>query len=97
VTLTLQQDLTDKIQAKSITSYRKVDFNAGVDLDSSPLNFLQTSFTVNQHQFSEELQFNGSALEDRLKFTFGGYYFNEAGHLQDYVTFADGLLQVDGP
>jgi len=97
VTATLQQDLTDKIQVKSITSYRKVDFNAGVDADGSPLNFLGVSFTVNQHQFSQELQLNGSALDNKLKFTFGGYYFNEAGHLQDYVTFAEGLLQVDGP
>lgn len=97
VGLTLSQDFSDNFQVKSITSYRKVDFNAGVDLDGSPLSFLQTSFTVNQHQFSQELQFNGSALADSLKYTFGAYYFEEAGDLHDYVTFADGLLQVDGP
>lgn len=61
------------------------------------MNFLQTSFTVKQHQWSQELQFNGSALDKRLKYTFGGYFFNEVGDLHDYVTFADGLLQVDGP
>lgn len=97
VGLTLQQDFSDALQVKSITSFRKVDFAAGVDLDSSPLSFLQTSFTVNQKQFSQELQFNGSALANTLKYTFGGYYFTESGDLHDYVTFADGLLQVDGP
>lgn len=95
--LTLEENISDNLQIKSISAYRQVDFNAGVDLDSSPLSFLQTSFTVNQHQWSQELQFNGSALDKKLKFTFGGYYFNEAGGLHDYVTFAEGLLQVDGP
>jgi len=97
ISLTLEKDFGPNFQIKSISAYRQVDFNAGVDLDGSPLEFLQTSFTVNQHQWSQELQFNGSALDDRLKFTFGGYYFNEAGGLHDYVTFAEGLLQVDGP
>ena len=96
-TLTLEGDPTDNFQIKSITAYRQVDFNAGVDLDGSPMNFLQTSFTVKQHQWSQELQLNGSALDKRLKYTFGGYFFNEVGGLHDYVTFADGLLQVDGP
>lgn len=95
--ITLEGNISDSFQIKSISAYRQVDFNAGVDLDGAPLEFLQTSFTVNQHQWSQELQFNGSALDDRLKFTFGGYYFNEAGGLHDYVTFAEGLLQVDGP
>ncbi|WP_338468338.1 TonB-dependent receptor [Novosphingobium sp. ZN18A2] len=96
-TLTLEDDVTDSFQIKSITAYRQVDFNAGVDLDGSPMNFLQTSFTVKQHQWSQELQLNGSALGNRLKYTLGGYFFNEVGGLHDYVTFADGLLQVDGP
>ena len=97
ITLTLEGNLGNNTQVKSISSYRKVDFNAGVDLDGSPLNFLQTSFTVNQRQLSQELQLNGSALDNKLKYTLGGYYFDEAGGLHDYVTFADGLLQVDGP
>jgi iron complex outermembrane receptor protein len=97
VALTLEQRFSDAVQLKSISSYRKVDFNAGVDLDGSPLSFLQTSFTVNQRQWSQELQLNGSAFTNKLKYTFGAYYFDEAGGLHDYVTFADGLLQVDGP
>lgn len=97
ITLTLEDQVTDNLQIKSISAFRSVDFNAGVDLDGSPLNFLQTSFKVDQHQWSQELQFNGSALDKKLKYTVGAYFFNEAGFLQDYVTFADGLLQVDGP
>jgi len=97
VSLTLEADIAANTQIKSISAFRKVDFNAGVDLDGSPLSFLQTSFTVNQHQWSQELQLNGSSADKKLKYTFGGYVFNETGDLHDYVTFADGLLQVDGP
>ena len=68
-----------------------------MDLDGSPLNFLHTSFDMNQWQFSEELQLLGSALDSSLNYVLGAYYFKEAGDLHDYVTFAEGLLQVDGP
>src|SRR5690606_39411638 len=61
------------------------------------LPILQTSFTVDQEQWSQELQLTGSALDDALNFVVGGYVFNEKGDLRDFVTFAGGLLQVDGP
>ena len=82
---------------KSITAYRKIDWDVGTDLDGSPLNFLHTSFTTKQKQFSQELQLNGNALDKSLKYVLGAYYFKESGNLHDYVTFAEGLLQVDGP
>ena len=96
-TLTLEDQVSDTLQLKSITAFRSVNFNAGVDLDGSPLNFLATSFTVKQHQWSQEFQANGTSADKKLKYTVGAYFFNEAGDLHDYVTFADGLLQVDGP
>ena len=97
VNATIEFDLGENAALKSITAYRWVDFAAGVDLDNSPLEFLQTSFTVNQHQFSQELQLAGKALNNTLNYVGGAYYFEEAGKLHDYVTFAEGLLQVDGP
>jgi iron complex outermembrane receptor protein len=95
--LALEFDVADKMLIKSISSYRKINFAAGVDLDNSPLPILQTSFRVNQYQLSQELQFSGSLLDDKLKFVLGGYAFKEKGTLNDYVTFSAGLLQVDGP
>ncbi|MCP5397170.1 MAG: TonB-dependent receptor [Sphingomonadaceae bacterium] len=97
VALDLSVDLSSDITLRSISSYRKVDFAAGVDLDNSPLPILQTSFTVVQKQWSQEVQLNGSLLDNSLNFVLGGYYFKEKGDLHDYVTFAGGLLQVDGP
>jgi iron complex outermembrane recepter protein len=89
--------LSDDVSLKSITAFRKIDWNVGTDLDASPLNFLHTSFTTNQKQFSQELQLNGHALDKKLNYVLGAYYFKESGNLHDYVTFAEGLLQVDGP
>ena len=94
---TLSYDLSDDVQLKSVTAYRELHWRAGMDLDGSPLNFLHTSFEMNQWQFSQELQLNGKALDDKLNYVLGAYYFKEAGDLHDYVTFAQGLLQVDGP
>ena len=94
--LTLEYDIGNAT-LKSITAYRELHWNTGMDLDNSPLNFLHTSFTMNQKQFSQELQLAGRALENKLNYVLGAYYFTESGDLHDYVTFAEGLLQVDGP
>ena len=95
--LNMDYDLADSISIKSITAYRELHWAAGMDLDGSPLNFLHTSFTMNQKQFSQELQLTGHAMDKKLNYVLGAYYFKESGNLHDYVTFAEGLLQVDGP
>ncbi|MXP42131.1 TonB-dependent receptor [Altererythrobacter soli] len=97
VALDVELDLNDALTLKSISSFRKIDFAAGVDLDNSPLPILQTSFIVDQEQWSQEVQLLGSFLDDSLNFVLGAYAFNEKGDLRDFVTFASGLLQVDGP
>ena len=95
--LNLDFDLSPDVVLRSISSYRDVDFSAGVDLDNSPLPILQTSFIVKQYQLSQELQLAGKALDGKLNFVLGGYGFKEKGDLRDFVTFSAGLLQVDGP
>jgi len=97
IALDLEADLSDALTIRSISAFRKIDFSAGVDLDNSPLPILQTSFLVDQKQWSQEVQLLGSFLDDSLNFVIGGYVFNEKGDLRDFVTFAAGLLQVDGP
>ncbi|WP_417319083.1 TonB-dependent receptor [Emcibacter sp.] len=94
--LTLDYDINDSMALKSITSYRELHWQAGMDLDGSPLEILELSFEMNQWQFSQEFQLNGTALDDKLDYVFGVYYFKEKGDLQDYVVFPAGLLQVDG-
>jgi iron complex outermembrane recepter protein len=81
---------------KSITSYRELHWESAQDNDGSPLPFLEVSFQTNQEQFSQELQLTGDAVDGRLRYVLGAYYFEESGNLHDLVTFPVGLLQIDG-
>lgn len=94
---TVNFDLGRNIDLKSITAYREVKWNAGLDADGSPLNFAQLSFTLKQFQISQEFQLLGNLLNKKLTYVLGAYYFKEGGNLHDYVTFAEGQVQVDGP
>ena len=97
VTLNAELDVTDNLLLKSITGYRNSNWRSGLDLDGSPLNILHASFLQRQKQFSQEFQLVGSALDDRLQYVIGAYYFKESGDLLDLVSFAQGAVQIDGP
>ena len=81
---------------KSITGYRKLQWSVGLDVDASPVEQNQGSFTEGQHQLSEELQWTSTALADALRYSAGLYYFDEQGFERDNVTIGDGLLQISG-
>lgn len=93
---TIDYDIGDNVAIKSITGYRKLDWAAGVDTDGSPITIIEPGFQMKQEQFSEELQLIGKALDNKLHYVFGAYYFKETGSLHDFVPFGAGLLQVDG-
>lgn len=97
VTLNAELDLTDNLLLKSITGYRNSKWVSGLDVDGSPLNIFHTSFDQRQKQISQEFQLVGSAMDDRLNYVVGGYFFNETGYLLDLVSFAAGSVQIDGP
>jgi iron complex outermembrane receptor protein len=90
-------DVSDNALVKSITSYRKSNWKSGLDGDGSPLNISTYSFAQRQQQFSQELQLVGSALDDKLNYVLGAYYFNESGFLADYVIAGEGIYVIDGP
>ena len=93
---TLDWEVADATHIKSITGYRKLQWNVALDVDASPVEMNQGSFAQTQHQVSEELQLTGAALNDRLKYSAGLYYFDEEGREADYVTIGAGLLQIQG-
>ena len=95
--LTVNYALTDNLDIKSITGYRRLHWVSGMDADGSPIQFFELHFRENQHQISEELQAIGTAFDSRLHYVGGLYFFNEGGGIHDYVTFGTGLLQIDGP
>lgn len=97
ITLNAELDLTDDLLLKSITAYRQSDWTSGLDGDGSPLNISTYSFDQQQEQFSQELQLVGSALDDRLNYVLGAYYFRESGSLTDFVIAGEGIYVIDGP
>jgi iron complex outermembrane receptor protein len=89
-------DLANEWHLKFISAYRRLQFNAGMDLDGSPLPMLEVSFDTFQEQYSNEFQLSGLALNGRWDWIVGVYQFHEEGDLTDYVTFPGGFLQIYG-
>lgn len=85
--------LSDQLTLKSITGYRQIKWNIGTDLDGTPETFQEVTDTQHQWQVSEEVQALGKALDNKLNYVAGLYYFKEAGYVHDYVPF-ESLLYV---
>jgi len=49
---TVDWRVSDTLNVKSISAYRELDSTFGLDIDSSPLVFDQTTFALNTEQFS---------------------------------------------
>ncbi len=85
--------LSDTMQLKSITAYRQDLWDIGTDLDGTPETLLEVTDQQHQWQISQEFQLIGKALDNRLNYVGGLYYFNEYGYVHDYVPF-EGLLDI---
>ena len=86
-------NLTDNLTLKSISAYRQIAWRIGTDLDGTPETFQEVTDAQHQFQVSQEFQINGKALDKRLNYVGGLYYFKEAGYVHDYVPF-ESLLYV---
>ena len=93
--LTGEVAFTDTLMLRSITGYRDLYFVNGVDNDGSPLQFYESTYLMRQHQISQELQLIGKALDNRLNYLFGAYYFDENGEDKQDLIFAQGLQQIN--
>ncbi len=68
------------VQLKSITAYRQIDGDYARDGDHSSLTILHLQDKLTQSQFSQEFQVLGKALDDKLDYVVGLYYFKEKGN-----------------
>ncbi|MEX0297961.1 MAG: TonB-dependent receptor, partial [Kordiimonas sp.] len=92
--MTINWEISDNIAFKSITAYRKMDGRFGRDGDGSPANYIATDNTQDQKQFSQEIQFGGTAMDDKLVWLVGGFYFDEYGRDENDVILASGLFNA---
>jgi iron complex outermembrane receptor protein len=68
-----------QVMLKSISAYRDLDTRFARDPDGSPITALHTRNDINHYQLSQEFQALGSAINERIEWIMGLYYFYEAG------------------
>jgi len=81
---------------KSITGYRQIKWDVGIDLDGTPESVQEVTDQQHQYQVSEELQLGGKVFNNKLTYVGGLYFFHEAGYVHDYVPFEGILYIYDG-
>jgi iron complex outermembrane receptor protein len=91
--LTLTWDVNDSNTLKSISAYRKLEWDDLLDLDGSPLPVAQTARDSEYDTFSQELQLVGSA--GRFHYVGGLYYFEDDGFTFNPQTFFFGTANFD--
>ena len=65
--------------AKLILAHRKVDVKHRSDVDGSDAFLLDYTYTMDMKQDSAELQLTGDAIDGRLHWLVGGFWFDEKG------------------
>lgn len=81
---------------RSITGYRNTEALGNRDGDHTPILIQTTADTWEHEQFSQELQFVGLALADRLNWIVGAYYSTEKGTNLSQVSFPIVTFQSGG-
>ncbi len=94
--LTIDWDITDNLQLKSITSYRTFEGEFSVDQDGGPQRVSWLIDIYEQDQFTQELQLLGSAFDNKLDWILGVYYFEEDGKNINPVRFSQVHIQSGG-
>ncbi|MCC6829187.1 MAG: TonB-dependent receptor [Novosphingobium sp.] len=84
------------VKLKSITAYRKIDGSYARDGDHSSITILHLQDTLQQSQFSQELQLLGNGLDDTLKYVVGLYYFDEKGNNINNLDFTPVTFRSGG-
>jgi iron complex outermembrane receptor protein len=79
---------------KSITAYRDLKWDDSIDIDGSPLPLVNTKRDTDYHAFSQELQLTGQAINDRLSYVVGAFYFKEKAETDNPQSFFGGSLRM---
>lgn len=70
-------DFADNMQLKSLTGYRDLKVDSGNDFDASPYILGEQGVVWNQHQISQEFQFNGNTNDKKLNWVLGLFYIHQ--------------------
>ncbi len=89
-------DFSDYVSLKSITAHREMEMESSRDGDNTPANIFATQDFYDHEQFSQEFQFAGKAVDDRMSWLFGLYHFQEDGFNRNPVFLPVGSIQSGG-
>lgn len=84
-TLNLSWDVSPTLNVKSLTSYREFRNHVYQNYAESFRIFFENAIPIDNHQFSQEFQFNGLLFEDRIKYAAGLYYFEESSSIDQEI------------
>ena len=85
LTLTADQILSENLQIRSLTSYRKMDAVFSRSADGTPFTIFQTTNNFHQKQFTQEVQFIGTSFQGKLDWVSGAFYMVENATDQDFI------------
>lgn len=72
-------EISDSLTLKNIAGYRRNTRDTVQDFDGIPAFLITPNQFSRISNYSEELQLQGEAFEERLEYIVGGYYFKEDG------------------
>jgi iron complex outermembrane receptor protein len=72
-----QYELTQDVMLKSITTWRSVNWKGANDLDGTPFNLFHSGVDSKSHNFMEELQLIGSALDTKFEYVMGANWYQQ--------------------
>ncbi len=79
---------------KSVTGYRELESDVLRDSDNDPQDYFSVGGQFDQDQFSQEFNLSGLAMNDKLDWLLGAYYFDESGTHDTQVNVATGLYEA---
>jgi len=71
-------DVSDNVRLKNIFGYRTNDSYTNLDVDGTPMSIVDTQNNIRLKEITEELQLSGSAFDNKLKYTLGGFYYKQS-------------------
>ncbi len=86
--LGIEWSVSDTVDFKSITAFRRLDAGFSRDTDASPILIAHFMDVFESDQFSQEFQLLGTAFDSKLDWIAGLYHFDEDGFNQNILEFA---------
>ncbi|NOZ41917.1 MAG: TonB-dependent receptor [Alphaproteobacteria bacterium] len=94
--LNIDWTINDDVTFRSITAYRHLDAKFARDGDHSPFRISQFEDILTQKQFTQEFQLLGKALNEKLNWIVGLYYFRESGNDDNELDFTVSRFRSGG-